>query len=379
MMSSALLTRWNLRAWQIGLPLFCALIASCNPAPEDTGLQSALGDNAIEGYQRALEPRTFEFPQDHGPHAGYKNEWWYFTGNLTSAEGRHFGYQVTFFRIALAPRAAERTSPWASQHIWMAHLALTDENGQQHYSAQRFAREALELAGVRTTPFRLWLEDWRITSENGHFPWTIKVSTPEFSMDLQLRPAKPPVLQGEDGLSQKSATPGNASYYYSMTRLSSEGVLQVGPEKYEVQGLSWLDREWGTSLLGADQQGWDWFSLQLNEGTDLMFYQLRRTDGSPDPHSGGSWVDGEGQSSRITQDQIQLTPLGWWTSPGGNRYPIRWRMQLLAPQPQAWIVEAILAEQWMDMAIRYWEGAVRVLDAQTGQQIGQGYLEMTGY
>lgn len=354
------------------------ILLGCEQQPRDDRLNRALGDNDIEGFQRALTPRPFKFPRDHAAHPEYKNEWWYFTGNLTADDGQRFGYQVTFFRIALTPNPPLRRSNWATNQIWMAHAAVTHLDSGRHLHAERFSRGAVGLAGNTLSPLAVWLDDWRMQANGDTFPWQLKVETEQFSLSLQVTPEKDIVLQGDRGLSQKSAEPGNASYYYSITRMTTTGEIGLDNRLYRVSGSSWLDREWGTSLLAEDQQGWDWFSLQFDSGEEMMFYQLRKGDGSSHPNSLGSWVGSGGMQHTISPQDIELTPLAWWRGPDGADYPIRWRVRLKS-KPQEWIVQAAISDQLMDVAVKYWEGAVLIFDASGKTELGRGYLEMTGY
>lgn len=363
--------------------LICFCLSSCGdqPAPDDFDLNAALGGVAERGFERAVEPRVFTFPQDHGMHPGFRNEWWYVTGNMAAEDGRRFGYQVTFFRIAMSPLSDKPSSAssWATNQLWMAHVALTDIQGRQHFHDQRFARGAAGLAGQQDQPFRVWLEDWQIVgSAEAAFPWAVTVKTRDFSLNLQLFPHKPVVLQGDGGLSQKSAGAGNASYYYSLTRLAGSGELYLGQQRFVVNGLSWLDREWSTSVLADDQVGWDWFSLQLNDGHDLMFYQLRQASGVADENSAGKWVLPDGRTTSLHRQDVQLEPLREWCHEGGGCYPVQWAVDLPA-QDLSLLVEAVVDDQLMQTGITYWEGAVQVTDAKTGTVLGRGYLEMSGY
>jgi predicted secreted hydrolase len=261
----------------------------------------------------------------------------------------------------------------------MAHAALTQIDGEAHHHDVRLSRGALGLAGQASQPFRVWLEDWAINGGvGGGFPWRIKVAGTDFALDLTLAPERAPLLQGNAGLSQKSAEPGNASYYYSITRLATSGSVVRAGEAVAVTGRSWLDREWSTSALGADQVGWDWFSLQLDSGDDLMLYRLRTQDGQTDPHSAGKILTVDDRVVSLKPADYGLEALRWWTSPRGARYPVEWRLQV----PEADLdlrVSALLDDQEMDTGILYWEGAVEVRDATAGTSVGQGYLEMTGY
>lgn len=364
--------------WLLGLIL---LLAGCGKAPESSGLDlnAALGGVADAGFARAAGSREFRFPQDHAAHPDFRNEWWYVTGNLQAGDGRHFGYQVTLFRIALAPQPPASRSAWASNQVWMAHVALTDVQSGQHWHEQRLARGALGLAGQATQPFRVWLEDWQMVGDGaGDFPWAIAVKVQDFTLNLQLRPQKPPVLQGNHGLSQKSSEPGNASWYYSLTRLQTLGDIWQGDEHFTVTGNSWLDREWSTSALGADQAGWDWFSLQWQDGHELMFYRLRKKSGETDVHSAGKWILPDGQAESLAMQDVELKPLRYWQAESGARYPVVWEMSL-PKQQQRWRVEALVDDQLMRTGITYWEGAVKIVEADSGKVLGYGYLEMSGY
>ncbi len=362
------------------LLLVLALSGCEPPPPEPQGLRVSelLGGASPAGFARATEVRQFRFPADHGPHPAYRNEWWYVTGNLRSADSaRAFGFQVTLFRIALQPQALSSDSAWRTNQVWMAHAALSDVSSGEHRAYERFARQALGLAGAQQAPLRVWLEDWQLQLDAPGDVWRLQLPTPGFDLTLELTPASPVVLQGNQGLSQKSAEPGNASYYYSIPRLHADGQLQLNGEKFVLQGTAWLDREWSTSALGADQTGWDWFSLQLDDGRNLMYYQLRRADGSTDPHSSGSLSDSEGLQRRLRPADVTLTPLAHWNA-GDRRYPVEWRMQLRG-ETHPWRVRALLEDQEMALSVRYWEGAVEVIDAVTGDRLGHGYLEMAGY
>ncbi|TXH72387.1 MAG: carotenoid 1,2-hydratase [Thiothrix sp.] len=358
----------------------CCYLVACKSEDKTTALDvaSALGGIPATGFARALEPRQFSFPADHAAHPDFRNEWWYVTGNVQDASDRQFGYQVTLFRIALTPSVPSNPSAWATNQMWMAHVALTDLAGQQHLHEQRFARGAAGLAGQSAQPFRVWLEDWQILGQaNGQFPWSIQVKAQDFKLNLTLAPTKPAVLQGNQGLSQKSSEAGNASYYYSFTRLETTGTIHYQGKDWGVAGLSWLDREWSTSALGADQAGWDWFSLQLKDGQELMFYRMRKKSGEADAaHSQGKLVLADGSSQTLSLNDVQLKPLEYWQAPTGARYPIAWE---LTRGQTKWRVEAVVKDQLMQTSVLYWEGSVHVVDANTGQVLGMGYLEMSGY
>jgi predicted secreted hydrolase len=344
-------------------------------------VSEALGSKSDEGYLRALAPRPFQFPADHGPHEGFRTEWWYWTGNLETADGRAFGYQLTLFRSALAPRAPERESAWAARQVYMAHFTLTDVKAGRFYPFERFAREAQGLAGAQGAPFRVWVEDWEAKSEGpGFSPLTLSARAGDVSLQLTLEEGKAPVLQGERGLSQKGREPGNASYYYSLTRMPSRGHVTVRGERFAVSGESWMDREWSTSALSGGQVGWDWFALQLNDGSELMYYQLRGKDGSVDPLSAGVLVSPQGEVVRLDRDSLKLEVLEQWESPrGGLRYPAKWRVSVPDRQLRLTVTPRV-ADQELPLSVRYWEGAVAVEGVREGVAVaGRGYVELTGY
>lgn len=330
------------------------------------------------GFKRVTEPRSFEFPADHGPHAGYQTEWWYYTGNLDTADGRHFGYQLTFFQRALAPEQVERPSNWGTSALYMAHFAVTDVAGEQFYAFDRFSRNGAQLAGAQADPFRVYLENWSASGsgEDTH----LLASQGPVSLDLQVRGTKPPALQGDRGLSQKGAETGNASYYYSLTRMATTGTVTINGQNFTVSGTSWMDREWSTSVLGPEAVGWDWFALQLADGREIMFYQIRRRDGSSDPFSSGSLIATDGTVQRLKRDDVELEVLDRWRSPRSTAtYPAHWRMRIPAANLDLEI-KPYLADQELALAVTYWEGASRIRGTSNGQPIsGNGYVELTGY
>lgn len=364
------------------LMCFILLLVGCEQKAESDAinLNTALGGIPASGFARAIEPRVFEFPKEHAAHPEFRNEWWYITGNLQTETGRGFGYQVTLFRIALSPKSPDNPSTWATNHVWMAHIALTDVEGHKHLHAQRFARGAAGLAGQSSRPFKVWLEDWQILGQvDGEFPWMVQVAHTDFSFKLNLQPEKPSVLQGQQGLSQKSSEAGNASYYYSFTRLATTGSIHYQNQDFQVTGSSWLDREWSTSALGKDQAGWDWFSLQFNEGHELMFYQLRKHSREPDQtHSQGKWIAADASTQNLSLKDVQFKPIKYWQAESGAKYPIAWELSYPAVNGR-WRVEAVVEDQLMETSVVYWEGAVRVIDLESGKLVGQGYLELSGY
>ncbi|VAW86770.1 AttH component of AttEFGH ABC transport system [hydrothermal vent metagenome] len=347
---------------------------------QSTFLQQ-LSSTSDQPFDKVTQIKSFNFPLDHGPHNTYQTEWWYLTGNLQALNGHQFGYQLTFFRAALSPEETSRSSAWASNQIYMGHLALSDIKNDKHYVSERFSRAALGLSGAEASPFRVWLEDWEISgNKNTPFPMTLNAKTAEFGIQLKLDNLKPLILQGNQGLSQKSAEKGNASYYYTYSRIKSEGSITTADKTHQVSGLSWMDREWSTSALAADQAGWDWFALHLSNGYDLMYYQLRKKDGAVDSASAGVLIDPDGKHIKLTSSDVRLSAKKYWQSKDtAVRYPIDWQLDI--PKEDIRLrVKAKQASQEMNVSVRYWEGAVQVNGKYKGENVdGSGYLELAGY
>ncbi len=379
--------------------------AACAPAPEiptaaRLQITDILGGTRAAGLERALEPRDFSFPADHGPHPTFAAEWWYLTGNLQTAAGRPFGYQITFFRTSLGatPRPRDdasgpesNDSAWATNQVWMVHFAVADIDTGRFFAFDRFQRGALGLAGATASPWRVWLDDWSLEQEGSEsFPLRLRArerleaggdAGDQVAVDLLVSPLKDVVLQGDRGLSQKGPTPGNASFYYSFTRLQTTGTVQIGDQRFAVEGTSWLDREWSTSALADGQVGWDWFALQLSDGTELLYYQLREADGSASAHSSGTLVLADGSSRRLDPSDVELRVERTWISPiDGTAYPSGWRLLIPARRVELRI-EPLIENQELDLTFRYWEGAVSVTGAGlNGTPVtGRGYVELTGY
>jgi predicted secreted hydrolase len=348
------------------------VLASCRPAapPQEAALpvDGVLSGDDTAGFARALAPRDFSFPADHGPHPEFRSEWWYLTGHL-QAGSRRFGYQLTIFRQALAPQAVPRASAWASRQVYMGHLAITDVEGRRFVAFERMAREGLGLGGAEAAA--VWVDDWRLTPS---FPITLTARDGDTALALTLEPGRGPILQGDAGLSRKGPEPGNASYYYSFTRLPTRGRLTVGGQSFQVTGESWLDREWSTSALGPELAGWDWLALHLSDGRDLMVYRLRRKDGGAAPESRATLIDARGATQLYGPEAFRLTPRSHWTSPrSGARYPVAMDLELPGLRLE---VRPLLDDQELALSFRYWEGAST---ASGGGLTGRGYLELTGY
>ncbi|TDI89578.1 MAG: carotenoid 1,2-hydratase [Candidatus Dadabacteria bacterium] len=361
----------------IALVFIAVIVTSCgdNRSAQETGnIAQSLSGYDISGFKRVQMPRDFKFPKDFGPHPEYQTEWWYYTGNLVDSSGRDFGYQLTFFRRALSSYEVDRESEWASNQIYFAHFALSDIENGEFYSSERWSRSALGLAGAERMPFRVWIDDWSVQGEGKSFK--LKATDGSISINLLLKPAKPVVLQGDKGLSQKSQEPGNASYYFSQTRIDTSGRVIIDGQEFEVRGLSWLDREWSTSALGENQEGWDWFSIQLDDGREIMLYQLRLKDGGIDNYSSGSIVNKNGDLTPLKAADFEIEVLDTWkSSKTGIDYPSKWRISIPGHDIELNVVP-LLQDQELLHSFIYWEGAVKI----SGEGFsGKGYVELTGY
>lgn len=393
---------------------------ACRPAaPKAVGADIVgLMSGPAEGFARAVGPTPIALPADEGPHPAYRTEWWYYTGHLFARPGaaaaapawlaevdaagrRRFGFQLTFFRSSLAPPtddaapaasavpAARAASAWTTTKAYLAHFTVTDVAADRFHSAERFARGALGLAGAAADPYRVWVGPWSAAAPavggpaGGHGAAggvRLRASDGPVAIDVTLRPVKAPARHGRDGLSVKGPEPGNASFYYSYTRLTATGVVTTAAGTWPVEGGAWMDHEWSTSALAAGRTGWDWLSLQLDDGTDVMAFQIRDAAGAAAPESSGSLVDRTGAVTTLASDAFALTPRGTWRSPRtGARYPAGWR--LAAPAAGLDLaITPLVADQELATGFRYWEGAVTAVGTAGGRSVrGRGYVELTGY
>jgi len=345
-------------------------------------LESLPPAGSIDGFIRAIESGAVEFPRDFGPHDDYQTEWWYYTGNLATADGRPFGFQFTIFRRALSPspeNSPAATSDWRTNQVYLAHFTISDIAAGVFHPAEKFSRGAAGLAGAAADPYRVWLEDWSI-EEIAPGRVRLRARTNEVALDLTLDEALPPVLHGDGGLSQKGPEPGNASYYYSIIQQQAAGTVAVGGETFAVTGLAWKDHEWSTSALSAGAVGWDWFSLQLDNGGALMLFEIRREDGTREPTSAGSYIAPDGVVTHLALGDWSLEVTDTWISPtSGGEYPAGWRIAV----PSVGLVlegRPLMADQELNLSTTYWEGAVAFSGTLDGAPINaRGYIEMTGY
>jgi len=352
---------------------------TADESAQSSRLSALLSEDGNAGFEYATAKRPFSFPQDHGPHEGYRNEWWYVTGNLDGEDGRRFGFELTIFRFSLKPTAPAMDSNWRTRQVYIAHLAVTDANGKRFHVAERYSRGAIGLAGAQAEPFRVWIDDWEMASGGADSPWRVRAADEQFGIDLTMVPLKKPVLNGDAGLSRKSSDIQSASYYYSIPRMQTEGTMSVGGRDFNVSGLSWLDREWSTSALAPDQVGWDWFALQLSDGTDLMLYKIRKADGSNDEYSSGTATLADGDSIALRPGDFEIRVEDRWKSPKGGVYPSRWTVSVPG-QGLRLDITPVIADQELFTTVRYWEGAVDVAGERSGKPVsGRGYVELTGY
>jgi predicted secreted hydrolase len=344
-------------------------------------LLTAQAQGAGEHFRSANAPWQFRFPQDHAAHDQFESEWWYFTGHVRAAGGRRFGYELTFFRVGLRPgdvRPGRGQSDWRGNELYPAHFALTDVDGKTFVHYERFAREALGAGSSSQTKLDVRDEGWTLT---GPSPFRLHASADGKAIDFSLVAQKAPAVHGHDGISKKGPCATCASHYYSMTRLRTSGVLTYGGERLSVDGLSWMDHEFGSDELQANQQGWDWFSIQLDDRREVMLYVLRQKDGSITPQSSGSLIAVDGRVTYLPLQAFTTTATGSWTSPHtGGVYPSGWRVQVPSAGIDITLTPELLDQELANTVggVSYWEGAVDARDA-AGRSVGTGYVELTGY
>lgn len=329
------------------------------------------------GYRQAVPGYRFRFPRDHFNHPAFQTEWWYYTGNVRRGDGHRYGFELVFFRQGVGEparrTAAQNPSAWRVEDIYLAHLALTDIDGRGFRYFERINRAGPGIAGVSFETGRIWNGNWQAQWDLTTGAQTLSAVAEGIRFRLRLAPVKPPVIHGEDGISRKAAEAGRASYYISFTRLQVAGALNGAG----VSGTAWMDHEWFTNLLGSGERGWDWFSVQRDDGTELMLFEVRRNDGK-EPFAAGTYVDRDGRSTYLKPGSFTVQPLEFWTSPKTRaRYPVRWRI-VIPPLRSTFDCVAAVADQELadgKDGNSYWEGAV----AYSGSLHGAGYLEMTGY
>ncbi len=332
-------------------------------------------------WRQATAGYRFVFPRDHASHPEYRIEWWYYTGNVATAGERRFGYQLTFFRVGV-DETPENPSRWAVRDLFMAHLAVTDPQGRRYRFDERLGRGGPGLSGAAADRYHVWNGDWTaaLDDEGRH---VLSASGRSAAVSLVLDEGKPPVINGVDGISQKGVRDGNASHYYSLTRMPTRGSITIDGERFDVTGESWMDREFGTSVLEPEQRGWDWVSLQLDDGRELMLYQLRRADHARDPQSSGTLTDTQGRATHLTASDFSMVPAGpQYQAPSGATYPVAWTLTVPGHDITLHVTTPMSEQELVTEAagIAYWEGMVDAQGSSAGAAVsGRGYLEMTGY
>ncbi len=370
------------RAWARALRGWGGALAAALALCADLALASPAPAVAADGWREVRAPYRFAFPRDHAAHPEFRTEWWYYTGHLR-AGARTFGYQLTFFRVGLDRARAASPSAWAPHSVLFAHAALTDERGRRFHVDERIARPALGLAGADTARYRVWVDRWSAALAPDGITHQLRAAAEDFALELELAPLKPPAVHGRDGVSVKAAGAGHASHYYSITRLATTGTIALGADTLAVAGTSWMDHEFMSSSLAPGQVGWDWFAITLDDGRELMLYQLRRADGSREPASSGTLVRRDGSTLHVPGTAWSVEPTSTWTSPrSGGRYPSGWLVRVPGEGLELRLEPTVADQERPGGAtgVTYWEGSVRVSGRMRGAVAsGRGYVELTGY
>ena len=337
-------------------------------------------------WQQALQPRTLTFPRDHGQHGAFQTEWWYLTGNLTAKNGRSFGFQFTLFRRGVRKQTAT-DNLWAVRDLYLLHSSLSDFSRKHFYTYEDASRTGPGLAGASRDTLKTWFKG-NLLQWDGNKTISLHCQTDNYALDFTFSPDYPrPILHGDRGLSRKGPGQGQASYYYSLPRLLTSGTITLDGKPYRVSGLSWYDHEFATSQLGKDQQGWDWISLHLDDGSSLMIYQLRRKDGTVSPFSSGTFIFPDGRYEHLHRADFSLMAAKRrWQSPDtGISWPLWWQLTLKKPR----VLELSLRPKMVNQEMKtmkttrtiYWEGSITAAENRNGEKTvkGEGYLELTGY
>jgi predicted secreted hydrolase len=338
--------------------------------------------NEESGFRSALPGYQYRFPWDLGSHEEFQTEWWYYTGHLRGPGNRMYGYELTFFRRGVASqKARQNPSRWSLRNLYFAHFAVTDEAHGEFRFAEKISREGLGKAGAETGHLHVWIDAWRTEGrEDAHH---LYAADHGMAIDLTLVPEKPAIVHGREGISKKGDASGAASHYYSFTRLKTSGQLTVNGTTIPITGTSWMDHEFGSHQLGPDQVGWDWFSVQFDDRSELMFYHIRRRDGSIEPASAGTWVHPDGSSTPLSREEVSVTVLDHWQSPNSQaRYPGRWRISVPRMALSVEVTPTVRNQELVtsSTAITYWEGSAVANGIRDGHPVqGLAYVELTGY
>jgi predicted secreted hydrolase len=372
--------------FSISLTLLIILTSCSAPAVPKAEVQVPTvvrsGEEISSGFLTADGSRPLTFPEDFGAHEEFRTEWWYYTGNLQTPEGRHFGFELTIFRVSLLPPTATLPddSEWYDHSAYFAHFAISDVANERFYAFERYTRPGPGLAGAQAEPYRIWIEDWNIT-EIASNVYRLQATQEEIKLDLTLGDEMGIVLHGESGYSRKGEIAGNASYYYSQPRLRADGIVQIDGIQYPVSGLAWKDHEFSTSALDENQIGWDWFSLQFEDGPALMLFQIRERDGGTSASSSGTFIYAEGNTQSLQKDDFEIKVLSKWHSPHTRgEYPDSWQIQIEEPACELDVRPWMPDQEIHFSTVTYWEGAVNFEGNCDGARVrGNGYVELTGY
>jgi predicted secreted hydrolase len=340
------------------------------------------GAGAGEGFELPRPGRAWSFPRDHASHPEFKTEWWYYAGHVKAASGESFGYQFTFFRVGLRKPDPQARSAWSLHTVYFAHLAITDTARRTFFFREKSGRGSLGLSGAAPGAMKVWIDDWRAELKGDEFH--LQAQDGGLGLDLTLKPLKPPALHGDGGYSRKSATSDAASYYYSLPRLDTRGNLTVDGRQLAVTGESWMDHEFFTSAMAPKLSGWDWFSLQLSDGAEVMLYLLRQKDGTVDSASAGSLIEPSGVVRHLNLADFTVKPTGAWTSPHTQaQYPAGWEIIIPGAGYRLKLTPALPDQEIRSQApakVTYWEGQVKIEGDKNGAPVnGLGYAELTGY
>ena len=344
----------------------------------------AVPASGTQTWQIARAPYRFVFPRDHFAHDNYRTEWWYFTGHLRASNGRRYGFELTFFRVGLRPhpyRVQPGRSAWHGAQLYSAHFAITDIDGKRFFYIETSARDALGMGYASQRRLLVRVNGWSLRGTSAIEPTMhLQAAGRGNAIDLRVVPEKGPVVEGRGGISRKGACASCASHYYSFTLLRASGTLRIDGRTERVGGIAWMDHEYGSDELSAGQVGWDWFSIQLGDGREIMLYRLREKDGATTPQSSGTLVARDGKPSYLTLHNFQISATGAWRSPQTHaRYPSGWIVRVAGVAAPLRLVPVLKNQELVGTQATYWEGAVRVFDARTGRRLGQGYVELTGY
>ena len=360
---------WNQLLKVLAILLLVGLTClGCSPPSSSSELSAWMGsDINTDAFAQVDGTYELSFPRDYGSHDDFLFEWWYLTAIVDDPTGREFGVQFTIFRRALAT-SQDSSNPWRQGQAYMGHFAVSDIQTKKHLSEERFSRGHPELAGVQIEPFRVFVEDWKLESQGSeYFPLALSAGTPEYRVSLSIDRGKPLILHGTNGYSKKS--PDHASYYYTFSRLPTKGTLGIDGEEFAVSGFAWFDREWSSQILSDPYDGWYWFSLNFEDGRELVLFELRGDDNDANTLPTAMWIEADGSTTRIPAKNWEISPKRHWKS-----YPVEWTLEI---DNIHYSISAKFDNQIMGTSIRYWEGVVEVKKADA--VVGRGYMELTGY